>query len=432
MGEQATGPKRIALFGHFDGTNFGNECTLQTVLYHLYRFQPDAYVTCICSGPQITADAYNIEAIPITAGFLKSWVPRYRFTRMMRKICAALREPCEWLKGIRNLKGADMLIIPGTGLLTDAYGLRSWGPYGLLKWSLIAKVCGSKLVLLSVGAGPIYGIVGKSLIKLILALADFRSYRDASTVQYLKGIGLAKDDEQIYPDLVFSLPKCWMSRRIRTVGCRPVVGLGLMEYAGKYSARQGTETIFTKYLGALVEAAEWLLRHGYDIRLLSGDVGDSQARRSFRRLLKERCPAVDDNRIVDVPVSSVADLLSQIAMTDFVVATRFHNLVLGFLCGKPVISISFHHKCESLMATMKMSDYCLRIDELQADELIDTFCQLETNANMLRALIRGRIEAFRLALDWQYAHLFRDAERGLRTDEATTDGGLSWFLRSDA
>jgi polysaccharide pyruvyl transferase WcaK-like protein len=117
-------------------------------------------------------------------------------------------------------------------------------------------------------------------------------------------------------------------------------------------------------------------------------------------------PAYDCDRILDEPVGSVVDVLSQIALTDFVVATRFHNILFGFLCGKPVISISFHHKCESLMAMMGMSDYCLEMGGLNADQLIDTFGRLEANAHTLGPSIRQRITAFRQALDQQYDMLF--------------------------
>ena len=65
--------KKIAFFGHFDSTNFGNESTLQAILYHLRRFQPDAEVTCICTGPEATAATHHIEAIPLAETFVKSW-----------------------------------------------------------------------------------------------------------------------------------------------------------------------------------------------------------------------------------------------------------------------------------------------------------------------------------------------------------------------
>jgi polysaccharide pyruvyl transferase WcaK-like protein len=188
-----------------------------------------------------------------------------------------------------------------------------------------------------------------------------------------------------------------------------------MANPGKYSAPNPADTAFTGYLKALVETAVWLLDRGYDIRLLSGDAADSQARHALRQLLEEKYPACGDCRIVDEPVNSVADLLRQIAATDFMIATRFHNLVLGFLCGKPVISISFHHKCASLMASMGMSDYCLGMDGLAAARLIETFSRLEANAQTLKPLIREKISAFREALDLQYAQLFRTAGYRLRT-----------------
>jgi polysaccharide pyruvyl transferase WcaK-like protein len=210
-------------------------------------------------------------------------------------------------------------------------------------------------------------------------------------------------------------------RRNRAVAGRPVVGLGVMEYAGKYSARKPIEGAFLEYLETLVESARWLLDHGYDIRLLSGDFVDLHARQAFRRVLEKRLPAYDPDRIIDEPVTSAMDVLSQIAATDFVVATRFHNIVFGFLCGKPVISISFHHKCESLMAMMGMSDYCLDIGGLTADQLIDALCRLEANAHALRPSINERVATFRQALDQQYDTLFGAMRQELRVAELITN-----------
>ena len=53
-------------------------------------------------------------------------------------------EPRQYARAFRNLKQTDMLIVPGTGLLTDAWGLTSWGPYGLFKWSSMAKLRGCR------------------------------------------------------------------------------------------------------------------------------------------------------------------------------------------------------------------------------------------------------------------------------------------------
>ena len=226
----------MPFLGTLNSSNFGNESTLQAVLYHLRRFQPDAEVTCICTGPEATAATHHIEAIPIAETFVNSWVPRNPLTRVLRKVFIGIpSEPYRWVKGLMRLRRTDMLIIPGTGLLTDAYGLLNWGPYNLLKWSLLAKVCRCKLFFVSIGAGPIYGTLGRWFVKSVLSLADFRSYRDNSTMQYLKGIGFRTDNDRVYPDLVFSLPEVMIPHQITKKSRRSVVGLGVMAYAGKYS-----------------------------------------------------------------------------------------------------------------------------------------------------------------------------------------------------
>ena len=86
MSKRAGKPRRIAIFGHFDGTNFGNESTLQAACIHLRRIQPSAELTCICTGPQITSATYHIRAIPIGRTYLQSWKPRSLLGKLVRKI----------------------------------------------------------------------------------------------------------------------------------------------------------------------------------------------------------------------------------------------------------------------------------------------------------------------------------------------------------
>jgi polysaccharide pyruvyl transferase WcaK-like protein len=401
--------KKIAFYGHFDSTNFGNESTLQAILYHLRCFQPDAEVTCISTRPEATVLTHHISAIPISDTYLQSWVPRNPLMRVLRKICVGLpSELHRWVKGLIRLSRTDMLIIPGTGLLTDAYGLLGWGPYNLLKWSVIAKICRCKLLFVSIGAGPIYGILGRCFVKSVLSLADFRSYRDNSTMQCLKSIGFRADNDRVYPDLAFSLPETVIPHQPTKEIRRSVVGLGLMEYAGKYSVAEPSDTIYLAYLETLVVVVRWLLARDYDVRLLSGDLGDVHSKQEFRDLLRERLSVCDPGRIIDEPICSVKDLLSQIAATDVVVATRFHNVVLSLLCDKPVISISFHHKCESLMSAMGLSEYCLDINELQADRLIQKFCDLEVNTDNIKPLIKEKTRQYRESLAEQYKFIFMD------------------------
>ena len=75
----------------------------------------------------------------------------------------------------------------------------------LLKWSLIARLRGCRVMFVSVGAGPVGSAPGRFFVKLALSLADYRSYRDVPSREVVEGIGVRAKDDRIYPDLVFGL-----------------------------------------------------------------------------------------------------------------------------------------------------------------------------------------------------------------------------------
>ena len=78
-------------------------------------------------------------------------------------------------------------------------------------------------------------------------------------MRYAEGIGVRSKDDRIYPDLVFSLPKSVMPHDEDRGRRKRVVGLGLMEYAGRYSVANPGGEIYTAYLECLVIFVEWLL-----------------------------------------------------------------------------------------------------------------------------------------------------------------------------
>jgi len=68
-----------------------------------------------------------------------------------------------------------------------------------------------------------------------------------------------------------------------------------------------------------------------------------------------------------------------------------------------VISISFHHKCTSLMSEMGLAEYCHDINYMNARRLIEQFQGLERDAHKLRPVIRQKVEESRKALNEQYS-----------------------------
>jgi polysaccharide pyruvyl transferase WcaK-like protein len=185
-----------------------------------------------------------------------------------------------------------------------------------------------------------------------------------------------------------------------------------MSDAGKYSYEKPTGPIYAAYLETLAEFVRWLLAREYDVRLLIGDVIDDHVTQEFLSLLRSQSVSFDETRIAYEPATSVERFLRQLAATDLVVATRFHTVLLALLLNKPAISISFHHKCASLMSQMGLSEYCQDINDLKVERLIEQFCHLERNAGNLMPLIRQKAEECRRALDDQYNIIFQDWRPG--------------------
>jgi hypothetical protein len=182
--------RKVAVFGNFGSSNFGNEVTFEVFLHHLRRLLPDAEVVCICPNPDAIAATHGVEAVAISRAIDKPRSLHSPLARWFRKVFIGVpSELYRWLDAFRTLERADVLFIPGTGLLTDAWGMPSWGPYNVFKWSLVARLRGCKVRFVSVGAGPLGGALGRYLVKSALSLADFRSYRDQSSMKFLEGIG---------------------------------------------------------------------------------------------------------------------------------------------------------------------------------------------------------------------------------------------------
>ena len=408
----------VAFFGHFGSTNSGNESTLLSILSRLRSLSPKSEFCCVCTHPDIASARYGIDAIPITTKEARIWNREIPLIgRVPMAFVGVGAEVRQYARAFRILKGTDVLIVPGTGLLTDAFCLAHWGPYSLLKWTLMAKLRGCRVLVISVGAGPIDRAIGRVLIKAALSLADYRSYRDDASRDCLTGIRFDAKHDPLYPDLAFGFPESMLpSDGAPCDGTRRVVGLGLMMYFEKYSAAGPRRETYAAYLESLATFAAWLLEHDYDICLLLGD-DDPIVIDEFRSVVEARSGGYDEERIVAQPMNSVQDVLNGLAASDVVVATRFHNVLLALLLDKPVIAISHHHKCGSLMGQMELSEYCHDIHEMDTNRLIGQFQKLEHHRENVKRTIERGVNDARAALDEQYELLFpsRDpASRGVR------------------
>jgi len=229
-------------------------------------------------------------------------------------------------------------------------------------------------------------------------MATYRSYRDRASQQYLEKIHFSTRRDRVYPDLAFGLPQRILPSPKPARQPPLVIGVGIK---GPKKGDTGATNI--AYLDAMAGFVSWLCANGYTVRLLVGDIEyDARTRQDFI----QRLQSGSQHHLISEPTPTVEELLRQLQDTDAVISTRFHNLVLALLLGKPVIAISDHPKLDSLMDGLDLGRYCLHFDHLAVSDLIGMFTQLQSDIGTLQPYIAKKVDEYRAAVDEQFALAF--------------------------
>jgi polysaccharide pyruvyl transferase WcaK-like protein len=393
-------PCRIGFFGKFGSGNLGNDGSLEAVWEHMRRACPDAQFVCICTDPEIIRERFAIEVLPINW----SSCSRGRFAWLnerFRKVPGKLVDVFNTVKGVRGL---DMIMVPGTGILDD-FGERPRGmPYDLLRWCLAARLAGVQIAFVSIGAGPIRNRLSKWLMRAAAGLASYRSYRDAVSKEFVEQVGLDVGQDGVYPDVAFGLPAPSVPARPR-IGSSLTVGLGVMSYRGWYGFAPDSEVVHSRYLCNITEFAVWLLDQGHDVRLLVGEDSDHRTCELVVRDVHLARPGLVAGRIGFNPADSLHAVMRQIAGTDVVVATRYHNVVCALRLCRPTVALGYARKHDDLLHAMGLGDYGLSVDDFDLDVLKARFARLVSERGKLERMLHQRNLLVQEHLERQYANL---------------------------
>lgn len=393
----------IALFGLFGCNNLGNEATLAATLHALRQRLPDVHLVLVSDPPPpeaaIPAPPRHLVHDPLPVA---QWVARvrpYRFQAWVRPLAVLLSEPFRAHIAKSQARGIDQLLIAGTGIADDFYQGPFDVPIDLLRWCQAVRRVGGKVRFLSVGAGPVSHWLSVRWFRQALRAADYRSYREVSSHRFALQVGIDAKDDPVLPDMVFSLPVADYLARRPLQWPPQVIGLGVMAYRGWNVDDASGEQIYATYLDKLTRLARTLLSKGYHLRLLTGARGSDPATVTdlLATLSADECTRVTAN-----PIQSYQDVLAEIAATDLVIATRFHNVLKALLLERPVISIEYGHKNTDLMRDMGWLDYCHTVETFDPDAVLAQVDQLAALPEAPVAGIRARVAEYRQQLERQY------------------------------
>lgn len=401
-------PSRITLFGLFGCGNLGNDGSLDAMVSFLRNERPEAELSCVCRKTDAVRQSFGMEALPIRHTLPADGLTG-RLNKLLLKIPGKL---VDFVRAFNHIRKTDVMIFPGTGILDD-FGERPGGmPYDIFKWCLAARLAGTRIAFVSIGAGPIRNRLSRFLMVSAARLAHYRSYRDVQSMKFMAGVGLDTGSDAVYPDLAFGLPVPPSASRAKSVSLR--VGIGVMAYRGWYGYAEGGQSIFSVYIRKLADFVVGLLDSGHDIRLLTGDDEDTIAVATLQAAVAKIRPR---SMLAHRAVHSLDDVMEQIVFTDVVVATRFHNVVCALKMRRPTISLGYARKNDVLMAEMGLGEFCQHVETFDVETLLGQFSRLVADADKYETVIGERLAHLRNQLDKQNAELLsgviRRSRRGL-------------------
>lgn len=286
--------KRFVLSGYFGFKNFGDEAILSVLVAKLREY------------------GHKITIISSDTKYTKS---NFRFVRSV------------YTFNIRDLIGAiaksDFLISGGGSLLQDTTSFKSLIYY--LFVIFMGLILGKKVIIFAQGIGPISNPVGQFLTGFLLRFCTYVSVRDVKSQELLKKWGV---NSELLCDPIFStmIPEVQKEKRV-AVQLRNCATMN-EDFIDRLA--QSVVTSFPDYMIDIYSFQDTLdlevcNKFERAVRLLNSDIRTTL----FSGLTDEQT-------------------VSNIAKSEFMVAMRFHALIVGLLAGVKVLGINYDIKVEKL------------------------------------------------------------------------------------
>jgi polysaccharide pyruvyl transferase WcaK-like protein len=403
----------VGILGPYGTGNLGDAAIQDALVYQIRQQAPEICFCGISLNPQDTKTRHGIAAFPIDARAASSRLPRIARWALRGRSRFPILRAVQWcLAPLVRLtvemaftisvwafaKRLQLLIVSGGGQIDDYWGGPSEHPFSLFRWTVVARMRGCKVLFLSVGGWELRSRLSRVLMRISLRLADYRSYRDETTREFVESIGV-RPPHHVFPDLAFGYPVPADGQRAGRAATRLVIGLCPIA-AETFSTADDPQ--YARYLDRLAEFASSAVERGHEIRLFASQVKmDSPVAAALTDRVKKSLSEVESQRVRYLAVESVQDFVSAAREVDVVVASRLHGVLLALVATTPVIAVSYHRKVDVLMEQFDLTPFCVKLQQLGDGALSTCFNELVPNRADLIERIQGHLAACRRALQQQ-------------------------------
>ena len=286
--------KRFVLSGYFGFKNFGDEAILSLIINRLKLYKHR--ITVISSNPAYTKSKYN---------HIRS-VQTFKLTDI-----------------IGAISKSDYLISGGGSLLQDVTSIKSLIYYLMIIF--IALILRKKVIIFAQGIGPINSAIGKFLTKNIIRNAFYISVRDKKSHELLEDWGIKSD---LLCDPVFST-------QIPNVEKTNSVAVQLR------NCKNLNEDFIDRLAQKVVHEFSDKNIEIYSFQ----DSIDLEICKKFERAIN-----LLNSEIKTTIYSGLTDdqITSNISRAQYLIAMRFHAIIIGLISNTKTMGINYDIKVEKL------------------------------------------------------------------------------------
>ena len=390
----AARPLLVGLYGGFGVGNVGNDATICAVVEHLRRSRPTTELRLLTYADDAALVARRFGVATISLRRPRPVRPAGRVARLVGRPWRLVRLLAHAWASVR---GVDVVVVTGGGVFEaeGTAGIGGWiGMVGLLSLALASSV-GRHHHLAFVGVGGTYAPrrLERVLVAASTRRAEHRSFRDEESRTALLRMGGAAPGDLVGADLVFAREPVAGPERVD--GGRPRVGIGVMGFPWLDLDSPGAIAA-DAYVDALVSTIASLVSGGDDVLIFGGDTADDPVVEVTSARARARLDDDGRSHVLVSEARSLEDQLSELATTDVVVSSRFHNVVATFLAERPVVAVADRAKVRRLMASAGLQDYVVEAATLTAAELLHVIEQARQEESPNRAAVARAREGQRV------------------------------------
>lgn len=286
--------KRFVLSGYFGFKNFGDEAILSVLINKL---QQDKHrITVISSDPKYTTKSYkHIRSV---------------YTFKIPDIIGAISK-------------SDILVSGGGSLLQDVTSLKSLIYYLFIIF--IALILRKKVIIFAQGIGPINNPIGQYLTKNILRHCNYVSVRDDKSKALMDKWGIKSE---LLCDPIFST-------NIDTSNKEDIVAIQLRNF----------RTMSEDFIDRLAQkVCKEFPDKAIEIYSFQDSI-DLEVCQKFQKAVNMLNPDIKTTLFANL---TNEEIISKISRAKYMIAMRFHAIIIGLIANSKILAINYDIKVEKL------------------------------------------------------------------------------------